>query len=104
MSHHSSNQPFNESDEQRANRERVEKMLSDQMKNLLGEFPKGKLNADDEGALAVAISANQGKVVINFPKPVQWIGFTPEQAVQIAQSLIQRAREAGFKSPFTIRL
>ncbi len=82
----------------------AQKRMHDLMGKVLGEYPEGKINKDDEGALAFMIGVEDGKVVLKFPKPVAWLGMPPEQAVQLAQILIQRAREAGFKSPFTIRL
>lgn len=69
--------------------------MSAAMQQIFGEFPDGKLNANDEGALAVVIGHEKQSVVMRFPKPVAWIGFTPEQALEIAESLIQHARKAG---------
>lgn len=67
-----------------------------------GEFPQGRLNKDDEGGLAMGLYVEDGKVCIRFPKPVAWIGFTPEQAMQIAADLIKHARAAGSKKPLTL--
>lgn len=100
MSHHGSH-PFSGNDNVDPEAQARVKEL---MGKILGEFPEGKLNKEDEGALAMMIGEEQGKVVIKFPKPIAWIGFTPEQAVQIAQSLIQQARKAGFNSVLNIRL
>lgn len=91
MAHHSSDP--NGSDE-----------LRKAMAHLLGEFPDGKLNAQDEGALAVGIGHQDGRVVITFPKSVTWIGFTPDQAIDIAQSLIDHARQCGSKKPLSLRV
>lgn len=59
-----------------------------------GRFPLGKLSESDEGELQFGIAADpvKNKVVINFGKPVAWIGFTAEQAEQIAESLLEKAR------------
>ena len=97
MGHHSSdpeglNQPpFNE------------KPLSEMMKKLLGEYPMGKMNADDEGALAFQVGVADGNVVIQFPKPVKWLGFPPQQAVNLAQLLIKHAKACS-KDPIVISL
>jgi hypothetical protein len=88
MSHHGNN-------EDRA-------AMSELTKKLMGEYPNGRLNENDAGALAVSIGQEGGAVVMRFPKPVAWIGFTPEQSVEIAQMLIKRAREAGFTKPVTL--
>ena len=60
-----------------------------------GEYPRGKLNDDDEGEIVMGIAADpkNGVVVMNFGKPTSWIGFTGEQAEQIAQSLSEKALE-----------
>lgn len=60
-----------------------------------GQFPRGKLNKDDEGEIKVAIAAHhkRGVVVIDFGKPTAWIGFSPEQAVEIAEMLNAKAWE-----------
>ena len=94
MSHHGSN-----------NGQRP-KELSKAMKQLLGEYPNGKLNEDDEGALAMMISNEPGIVKVQFPKPVAWIAFTPDEAIAIAQSIIDNARKAakGAGSIITISL
>lgn len=56
-----------------------------------GQFPEGKLNDDDEGEIRIAIGATGGKVVIDFGKPVAWLGFTTQQAREIAASLLEKA-------------
>jgi len=62
-----------------------------------GKFPQGRLTDNDEGELRVAIGQKDGKVVIDFGKPVAWIGFDPEQAEQIAETLRQHAVEARLR-------
>lgn len=60
-----------------------------------GRYPNGKLNGDDEGEIRVGIAADPAKrvVVVDFGKPTTWIGFTPEQAVEIAKLLTDKAWE-----------
>jgi hypothetical protein len=60
-------------------------------------FPEGKLTKDDEGEIRVAIGQKDGKVVIDFGKPTAWIGFTPEQADDIAKLLHEHATEARLR-------
>lgn len=94
MSHHgNNNQPKNAA-------------LHEAMKNIFGEYPNGKLNAQDEGALAIMISSEPGIVKVQFPKPVSWIAFTPDEAIALAQSIIDNARKAakGAGSIITISL
>jgi hypothetical protein len=59
-----------------------------------GQFPEGKLTQADKGEIKIAITSYQGKVVIDFGSQVTWIGFTPEQAEQMAHSLLEKAAKA----------
>lgn len=57
-----------------------------------GQFPDGKVSSDDEGEIRIAIGSAEGKVFIDFGKtPIRWVGFTPAQAIDIAQSLVNAA-------------
>lgn len=56
-----------------------------------GNFPDGKLNENDEGEIMVGITSAEDRVILNFGKPVHWIGFTKEQAKQISFSLQHKA-------------
>jgi hypothetical protein len=60
-----------------------------------GRHPNGKLTDNDEGEIKVAIAADpaRGVVVIDFGKPTAWIGFTPDQASDIADMLHAKALE-----------
>lgn len=59
-----------------------------------GRFPEGKLTQNDEGEIAIAIAHTDKKVVIDFGKPIAWIGFSPQQARDIAAALTKHAEEA----------
>jgi hypothetical protein len=61
-----------------------------------GKHPRGKLTADDEGEIMcdIAADAKNRKVLVNFGKPVVWIGFDPEQAVALAEMLLDKAHQA----------
>jgi hypothetical protein len=60
-----------------------------------GDFPQGKLNPDDEGALNVGVTNKDGVVVINFGTPVAWFGMPTDQAIEFAKLIM---RNAGVKS------
>lgn len=60
-----------------------------------GEYPAGRLNEQDAGALAMAIGVEAGKVVIRFPKPVLWFGMPPDQAIGLAGLLVKHARQGA---------
>ncbi len=57
-----------------------------------GNFPEGKLTKDDQGELAIGLSVDQGKLVINFGKPVHWLAFGPQKAIEFANAIIEAAR------------
>lgn len=56
-------------------------------------FPDGKLNDLDEGQLAVAMQADHTSrtVVINFGKPIQWLGLGKQDALSWAEELTRLA-------------
>jgi hypothetical protein len=58
------------------------------------QFPRGKLNREDEGAVEVAVGIQGDVVVLAFPKPVAWFGMAAEQAEEVAEMIKQRAQEA----------
>ena len=92
MSHHGQTPPH------------IQRQLSDSMRQVFGEFPNGKLNDDDSGALAFSVSTEAGRVVVRFPKPVAWMGMTGDEAMELAQLLLKHARSAGITSPLIIQL
>lgn len=56
-----------------------------------GRYPQGALTKDDEGELRFAVGAKDGKVMLDFGKPVAWIGFDADQAIDIAMRLVKEA-------------
>ena len=58
-----------------------------------GTFPQPKLDDDDQGGLRLGIAFDpvNGVIRMEFGKPVAWIGFAPEDAVQLAKSLLKAA-------------
>lgn len=101
MSHHGHNPlPGSEPADEAA----TQRQLSDAMRRLLGEFPDGKLNVDDAGAVAMAVGVENGLVVLRFPKPVAWVGMTGDEAFELAQCLLRHARNAGVTAPLIIRV
>ncbi len=66
------------------------------------KYPEGKLNETDEGEIQLGVTHDPkiGKVIINFGKPVAWIGFSGAQAMDLARSLEDhacRCRDVGQK-------
>lgn len=68
-------------------------------------FPQGVVNDLDEGEIQFAVKGDpeREKVFINFGKSVDFVGMTPQQAIDLAQCLIKHAR-ASAKSPVSIVL
>ena len=56
-----------------------------------GEFPRGKLNRHDEGALNIGITNMNGVVRIEFGKKIAWIGLPPNEALSFAAIIIKHA-------------
>ncbi len=73
--------------------EKLEQEAIKQKLGATGEYPEGNLVDGDEGEIRMGIAAYQGKVVLNFGKPVAWMGFDPNLARQLARSLIEKAAE-----------
>lgn len=67
------------------------------------QWPNGRINSDDDGELAFAIGPGDKAetIVVNFGKPVEWVGMPPDQAIQLAQLLIKHARAIS-KDPVRI--
>lgn len=89
MSHHSS---------------RPNPAMSAAMRELMGEYPQGRLNADDAGAVALQVGTEGGKVRIDFPKPIAWFAMTGDEAMSLANVLVKHARAAGLTKPATLEL
>jgi hypothetical protein len=51
----------------------------------------GALNKDDRGALAVAMRAEEGTVIVSFGTPLEWLGLSPNQARTFAAGLLAHA-------------
>jgi len=58
-----------------------------------GKFPDGKIDEKDQGQIMIGVTVKDGRVIMSFGKPTEWIGFTREEAIQIGQTLIDRARQ-----------
>lgn len=56
------------------------------------KFPQGKLNKDDEGELRMAVFERNGKIIIDFGKDLNWIGFGKEEAQSLGELLINKAK------------
>lgn len=59
-----------------------------------GKHPLGKLTDTDQGEIRMAIGADSGRVLLDFGTPCRWVGMTPEQARDIARSILESAGKA----------
>lgn len=59
-----------------------------------GEFPEGAFSSVDEGAIRFGVASDAGRVLVDFGTPVRSLGLLPEQADALAQSLMEKARQA----------
>ncbi|HEY1888465.1 MAG TPA: hypothetical protein VGG86_20850 [Roseiarcus sp.] len=55
------------------------------------DFPRGKLNPDDEGGLNIAIGSEVDCVRIDFGEPIAWIALPPDQALAFASLIVKHA-------------
>lgn len=57
------------------------------------KFPDGKINANDEGELRIAITIENGVIMVYFGKSISWLGFDTETARKFGETLIKRSEE-----------
>lgn len=72
-------------------------MANDTKLGATGEYPEGQLNQDDEGELRMAVGVENDTVILNFGKPVAWLGLPPDSARQLANLMIQHANSIDGK-------
>jgi len=79
--------------------EELESLFNDKLQEFrpkeVDQYPDGKITPGDEGQIKIEISAHDGKILVDFGTSIKWIGFTPEQAIEVGQCLIQQATEQG---------
>lgn len=54
-----------------------------------GEFPRGKFNEDDKGALNIRMGIHDKTIVIAFGTKVAWIGFGADEAEGFANNIME---------------
>lgn len=55
------------------------------------DFPRGKLNAEDEGGLRIGITEQDGVVIIEFGTELTWLGLDKASAIEFAKIILTRA-------------
>lgn len=61
-------------------------------------YPRGRLNAADEGQLTMAVTVRDSTVVVAFGKPVAWFGLGLAEVEGLIALLQKRAEELRRKS------
>jgi len=62
-------------------------------------YPRGKLNQNDEGELQIRIGVQDRTVVLDFGKPIHWLGFDAATARAVGERLVARANEITQRLP-----
>lgn len=57
-----------------------------------GTFPAGKITEKDSGAYVFEVGIIADRIVLNFGKPIAWIGMTRKEALMLAAKLKKYAR------------
>jgi len=63
------------------------------MTDPLTTYPRGKFCEDDEGELAMRIGIQDKTVILDFGKPVKWLGLAKQDAANLAKSLLEKANQ-----------
>lgn len=88
MAHHWSNQHENQ-----MSPEEFKKLFEkDETKpGATGNFPDGKLDPMDEGEIRLRMAVMDGRLIIEFGKPIASIGLTRDEAISIGQAILDKA-------------
>ena len=59
------------------------------------EYPAGRMGADDEGAIAIAMAVDpvHRTIVLRYAKPVHWVGLALNDAEQLRHMLSKKIEE-----------
>ena len=83
----------------------IETMVPDIKLGALKQYTEGKYGPTDEGAISFAIGSDETnqRVFIEYATPVTWLAMNPQQAMTVAQALIEHAKKIS-KEPLTLAL
>lgn len=71
----------------------LRRLFSEQTANIAKrQWPEGRISGDDDGELACMIATDDlhRKILIRFPKPVDWIGLDVASAEYLRNELTER--------------
>jgi hypothetical protein len=68
-------------------------------------YPHGRIAPDDDGAsmMEIGIDEKHEVIIMQFEEPTVWIGLEPKVAINIAESLIKKARSIS-KEPLVLNI
>lgn len=74
-----------------------DKNFNDMIKDLgLGatnKFPNGMIDEKDKGQIKMGVTVKDDKIIVAFGTPIEWVGFTRQEAEDFANTILQRARQ-----------
>ncbi len=76
-------------------KETIDRFLAQMENRAKRAYPSGRLGANDDGALSYAVAADHKKkvVIIDFGKPVEWVGLPESDCRNLIQTLISKVDE-----------
>jgi hypothetical protein len=74
-------------------RRHLEKFFEDCKPGPTNKFPEGKIHQSDKGELRFGVGHKDGKVILAFGVPTDWVGMGKEQALQLANAIIDHASQ-----------
>lgn len=54
------------------------------------DFPRGKLNDNDEGGLRISVGVKDKTLIVDFGTEVTWIGMDKEGAIGFANAILEK--------------
>ena len=88
---HHGQDPSNETpnDELRRQLDSSEEFIEELTGVNLKKYPDGRYDGSDDGEVhyAVAASTQEDAIILRFPKPIMWLGFTDESAEELVKTL-----------------
>lgn len=61
-------------------------------------YPRGKLNSHDEGQLRIAMVVQGNTLIIDFGKPVKWLGLGLHEVTALREGLAKYETQLKEKS------
>jgi len=62
---------------------------------MTGNYPRGKLNDEDEGTIMVKVDIQDNTLIVDFGKDITWFGMDKQRAIEFGKMLIEKAHSMG---------